>query len=176
MCFAASFQSLLQTSFLFFFSYFLRNAEIHCEKNTEIHWVRWAGKGMESNRAEPDEAAFSWFCCWPKGISGGSAKWKLSPHVERRDWDRERERRASVEPSGSAVGFQVFALPTQLCPLPSANPSVYVCHGEGRKGRQCRRRVGSSQGGSGRRRQSVRRLQISKMHTDLVHPLPSRRG
>lgn len=55
----------------------------------------------------------------------------------RRDWERERGSRASVEPSGSAVGFRVFALPTQLCPLPSANPSIYVCHGEGREGRQC---------------------------------------
>lgn len=102
--------------------------------------------------------------------------------------ERERERKGikrgreedgkTVESSGRAVGFRVFALPTQLYPGPSANPSVYVwrCRGRGR-GRRCAKAgvklaLGVGGGGSG----SFRRLQISKMHTDLVHPLPSRRG
>lgn len=151
---------------IFFLPFSEKCREKHRDPLGEVNWER------ESNRAEPDEAAFSWFCCWPKGISGRSAKWKLSPHVESRDWERGE----SVEPSGSAVGFRVFALPTQLCPVPSANPSVYVCHGEERDSRQCRGRWGRghSQGSVGRRRRSARRLQISKMHTDLVHPLPLR--
>lgn len=65
---------------------------------------------------------------------GGSAKWKLSPHIERerkgtrREGEREEDGKTG-ESSGRAVGFRVFALPTQLYPGPSANPSVYVCQG-----------------------------------------------
>lgn len=121
-----------QVSYSFFLWYF----EISTlrEKHRSRRW-RLLGGRRELSQTKLLFLDFAAAAGSPKEFWAGAQSGNYR-HIEREREERYKEREGereedgkTGESSGRAVGFRVFALPTQLYPGPSANPSVYVCQG-----------------------------------------------
>lgn len=117
------------------YSFFLRYSAIrHCEKNTDPNgWVRGC-RGYDDDDDEElsqTKQLFLLLCCWPKGILGGSAKWKLSPHVERMRQVAGRRKNCRIVRLGawlSSVCIAYSTLPRSKC----KSKCLCVPHGKGK--------------------------------------------